>query len=70
MGELVWTLHPNGGRVAGVAAPYDDWIRAIDRGWIIIRGQRAVVTDEAYLDRPGWVRFRILFDEPYPWPHP
>lgn len=70
MGELQWRLFPAHTGVAGVAAPYDDWIRALDRGWITIRDRRAVVTDEAYLDLPGWVRFRIAFDEPYPWPHP
>jgi hypothetical protein len=69
MGKLVWTLHPNGGRTAGVATSIGDYLAVHQRGWLTIEGCRAVVTDETYDDLPGWVRFRIIFDDPFPWPH-
>ena len=69
MGELQWTLFPAHTGIAGVRVPEGDWLRIRERGWITIRGCRAVVLEE-HADAPGWICFRIRFDEPYPFPHP
>ena len=68
---LLWRLHPNGGRVAVVSLPRDACARVMARGWLTINGHRAV-TGDVLCDEPlpGRTAFRIVFDEPYPDPHP
>lgn len=66
---LHWRLHPNGGRVAGVAVPKDEAAGLIARGWLRIQGERAVI--DATVDEEAHnTMLRIVFDRPYPYPHP
>ena len=71
MGDLLWRLHPNGGRVAGVSVPCADAERLLDRGWLKVNGERALIMAvEENEPIPSRVRLRILFDKPYPDSHP
>lgn len=67
---LLWRLHPNGGRVAAVAVPRVDRRRLMDRGWLKVNGHRAVITEFLHEEAAGMDAIRIVFDEPYPDPHP
>ncbi|MGH3610008.1 MAG: hypothetical protein ACRDRD_18255 [Pseudonocardiaceae bacterium] len=68
-GSLHWRLHPNGGRVAAVAVPLAEAPRLVERGWIRINGERAVVA-ERLVDETYNAALRIVFDRPYPESHP
>lgn len=63
-----WRMHPNGGRVAAISVGRDAAQRLVERGWLKIDGERAVIQESEPED--GGVALRIVFDRPYPYPHP
>lgn len=67
---LRWRLHPNGGRVASVAVPADEAPRLLERGWLRINGERAVIAEQLHDAETHNAALRIVFDRPYPHPHP
>jgi hypothetical protein len=42
----------------------------MDRGWLKVNGHRAVITEFLHEEAAGMDAIRIVFDEPYPDPHP
>lgn len=67
---LLWRLHPNGGRVAAVSVPSEDVDRLRRRGWLKINGHRAAIKEVLSEENGDRTSIRIVFDEPYPDPHP
>ena len=71
VGDLLWRRHPNGGRVAAVAVPHATAALLLERGWLTVDGVRAVIAEVDQVEPlTGRTSLRILFDEPYPHPHP
>lgn len=70
--SLLWRLHPNGGRVAVVAVPSQDREGLMRQGWLKVNGCRATITEwfEDAENLSGMDALRIVFDKPYPEPHP
>lgn len=70
MSDLLWRLHPNGKRLAGVSITAEAFERIRGRGWLSVNGRRADVQAlEAHEDGDR-VRLRIFFHEDYPDAHP
>lgn len=69
-GEAIWTLHPNGTGIGGIAVPLEDADGYIAKGWIMVNGERAKIAQRVLPDSPYLAFLRIHFDEPYPHRHP
>ena len=67
---LLWRKHPNGGRAAAVSVPLHHADRLLQRGWLKVNGRRAVIKESLGDEFGPRIRLYIVFDEPYPDPHP
>ena len=68
---MVWRCFPAHQGTAVIAIPKDedDVQRLLDRGWVTVRGERAVIIRREE-DEVHNAVLRILFDRKYPYPHP